>query len=174
MRSSTLHAAVVAVLMFTASLGAAELVAGNDFSKPKETILTSWKVKAEEAAGISQMTEGGLSFIRLTCKAPGSVLMRQDIAIPADAKTLTLEFNLRVSDVARGEKRWNVPRIAILWRGDTEKTQQVQFNFTKAADWDTQRSVIPIPGDYKAFSLWVGTPSGTGVMDISTLSIQAE
>lgn len=166
--------AIVLLAMLSIPLSAAELVAGNDFTKPIEAILSSWIIKPEEANLVTRKEEGKLSFLSLASTAPGSAQLRQDIKVPENAKTLTLSLNVRVSGVIKGEKAWNVPRVVILWKGDKEKKQQFPINFNKDAPWTKKTFTIIVPAEYTAFSLWVGPHSCTGVMDIAEMSIISE
>lgn len=168
-----LNATVILLLLSTTGM-AMELVKGADFTTEIDPILSAWQVKPDERPRITRKSEGKISYISLTSAAPDSTLMRQTIAVPAGTKTLHLRIKARASGVVQGEKWYCVPRLAVQWVGDKEYSKQFVINYRKDADWTVQTHIIAVPDEFTSFEVVVGIPKGTGVMDVSELSLQAE
>lgn len=166
--------ATITLLLLPLTGMAMELIKGGDFTQEIDPILSAWQVKPDERSRITQNTENQTSYITLTSSAPESTLMRQTIAVPPGTKTLHLHIKARISGVIRGEKWYCVPRLAIQWVGDKEHSKQFVIDYRKDSDWNEQHHTIAVPDEFTSFELVLGTPKGTGVMDVAKLSLQTE
>lgn len=147
-----------------------ELLSGVDFTKPSSDVLAGWIFKATERKGFGCRSEDGVGMLRLQA-TKGDALLHQDLTLPPGTRALQLSYRVRVTDVQPGELSWHVPRIVLLWKGDTDHTHQTKVHFSKEAGWQTQQMRIPVPEGYSTCALWVGPLQCTGTMYVSRLSL---
>lgn len=167
---------LTAALVFAAgsALAADNLVKNGGFSEANDIGLpAAWA--GDDVGGVKLAEEDGNVFLRVTNETPKrQPQLQQTVAVPADAKQITLSARLRCGDLKPGELHWQTGRVAgqfldeqgevLGWLTATKLERP-----TKA--WTQVVKVTDVPEATASIRLMAGLFFATGTLDVDDITL---
>ncbi len=136
-------------------------------------LINRWDIRDDERGGISLHKEDGVTFVRLASQGDHSCMLRKDLTIDSDLRTVSVRARVRATVGQIGQEPWFLPRIILQWGHRREDRHETAIQWRKTTPWQDIDRSIRVPEGSTMLRVWVGTNRCTGHLDLAHLDISS-
>ena len=136
-------------------------------------LIRQWDIRDDERGGISVRTENGVTFVRLASAKDRSCILRKDITIDPDLRTVSVRARVRAAVGQIGQEPWYLPRITLQWGMRQEDRHETAIQWRETTPWQDIDRSIRVPEGSTMLRVWVGTNRCSGHLDLAHLNISS-